>query len=229
MRRRSDGFTLIEMLVALAVVTLLTGAAVLSFRSVRRARLRRAAVQLASAIRFAYDRASAMGRDLRLVFELDEGRYWLEIAPKARARIGATVERNRELAEKEREEEQEASDGTTPGGLDEALALKRAPKPRWQRFQSRLAGEVKLPKGVRIFSVYLARLDEEVEEGRVVLHFWRQGQTERAVFRLKDREDREYTVVVHPLTGRAKVVRGHYEPPEALLRSDDEGEEVPER
>ena len=229
--RSQAGFTLIEMLVTLAVVVLLMGAAVVSYRSVQRARLRKAAVQLAASIRFAYDRAAATGRDFRLVFELGEhgSRYWLEVAPKAHARIGKTVERNRELEEEEREEQREEEDGTTAGGLDEALTLKRAAKPRWQKVRSRLAREVELPKGVRIAAVYLARLDEEVSEGRVTLYFWGQGQTERAVFWIRDREDREYTVIVHPLTGRARVVRGHYEPPEQVLRGDDEGEEVPER
>ncbi len=229
--RRQAGFTLIEMMVALAVVILLIGAVAMSFGSVRKARLRKAAVQLSSSIRFGYDRALATGRDFRLVIELgdDQTRYWLEIAEKGAVRVGKDVDKSRDMRERALEEEEDAeSDGTTAGGLDEALTLKRAPKPKWTQFKSRLAKPVTI-KGARVTGVYLARLDETVTEGRVSLYFWGFGQTERAVLYVEGSEDQEYSILVHPLTGRAKVIKGHYEVSRYEATQDDEGEEIQER
>ncbi len=230
--RRQEGFTLIEMMVALAVVILLIGAVAMSFGSVRKARLRKAAVQLSSSIRFGYDRAMASGRDFRLVMELgeDQTRYWLEIAQKGAVRVGKNVDRSREMRQQSQEEEEEgeAPDGTTAGGLDEDLALKRAPRPQWNRVKSRLSSTVTM-KGARVTGVYLARLDEVVTEGRISLYFWRFGETERAVFYIQDDDDHEYSVLVHPLTGRAKVLKGHYELTRYEATQDDEGQEIQER
>ena len=153
---RQGGFTLIEMMVALAVVILLIGAVAMSFGSVRKARLRKAAVQLSSSIRFGYDRALATGRDFRLVMQLggDRTTYWLEIAEKGAVRVGKSVDKSREMRERalEEEEEQAESDGTTAGGLDEALTLKRSPKPKWSRYKSRLAAKITM-KGARVTGV----------------------------------------------------------------------------
>ncbi|MCD6498129.1 MAG: prepilin-type N-terminal cleavage/methylation domain-containing protein [Deltaproteobacteria bacterium] len=230
-RGAASGFTLIEMIVALAVVVLVIGAVVMSFASVRAARVRKATVQIAGTIRYAYDRARATGKDHRIVFVLgeDSTKYWIEIATEGHVRVGGSVDQSREMRDKRLDGDDEDQDGrTTAGGLDREIAVKHAPKPAWKKYKSRLSIEVTLRR-VHISSIYLARLDEEVSEGEVSLYFWGNGQTEKAIIYVKDDEDREYSIVVHPLTGRAKIIRGHYDLPRGGLNQDDEGQEVQDR
>jgi len=227
----TSGFTLIEMIVALAVVVLVIGAVVMSFASVRTARLRKAAVQISGTVRYAYDRARASGRDHRIVFVLgeDSTKYWIETATEGQVRIGGTVDRSREMREARLEGDDQDQDAqTTAGGLDKEIAVKQAPKPAWKKYKSRLSTEVTLRR-VHISSIYLARLGEEVTEGEVSLYFWGNGQTEKAIIFVTDDEDREYSIVVHPLTGRAKIFKGHYDVPRGGLNQDDEGQEIPDR
>jgi prepilin-type N-terminal cleavage/methylation domain-containing protein len=56
------GFTLIELMVALAIVALLTGGAVRGFRSLAKSDLRAGTAHLSGAIRYLFDRASTTGK-----------------------------------------------------------------------------------------------------------------------------------------------------------------------
>lgn len=223
--------TLIEMMIVLAVMLLLVLAAVFSFVMVKREQLRKTVTRVAGSVRYAYDRARATGKDHRLVFELSEGssRYWLEVSDKAELLVGATADENVKAMEEEQDPERKGDDRTTAGGLSKEVAAKRAPKPNWRAFKSPLSKEVKMSK-FRVTSIYLARLDEEVTEGKVALHFWGNGQTERAVVYVKDAEGkRTYSVVTHPLTGKVKVYPERYEFYRGQAHQDDEGQEVHER
>jgi general secretion pathway protein H len=78
-RTRSSGFTLIEIIVVLAIVGLIMGLGVNALRSLARSDLRGAATHLSGAMRFLFDRASTTGKTHRLVLDLEGGRYWAEI------------------------------------------------------------------------------------------------------------------------------------------------------
>jgi prepilin-type N-terminal cleavage/methylation domain-containing protein len=226
------GMTLIEMMIVLAIVLLLVVAAVFSFVMVKRERLRKAVNRVAGSVRYAYDRARATGKDHRLVFDLgeDSTRYWLEVTEKGQLLAAATAED----ARKDMDDEQEGAkkdddDDTTAGGLSKAVAAKRAPKPAWKPYKSKLSKEVTL-KQYRVTSIYVARLDEEVTEGKVALYFWGNGQTERAIVYVQDKEGKNtFSLVTHPLTGKVKVYPKRYEFDRGEATQDDEGEEVKER
>ena len=81
-RRPQAGMTLVEVMVVLAIMAILIVGAVLSYVAVRQAQLRRDANRVAGAIRYAFDRARATGRDHRIVFELegDESLFSIEVA-----------------------------------------------------------------------------------------------------------------------------------------------------
>lgn len=229
--RAQAGMTLIEMMIVLAIVLLLVVAAVFSFVMVKRERLRKAVTKVAGSVRYAYDRARATGKDHRLVFDLgeDSTRYWLEVSEKGQLLAAATAEDARKEHEDEQEGAKNEDDDTTPGGLSKAVAAKRAPKPAWKPYKSPLSTEVNL-KEFRVTSIYVARLDEEVTEGKVALYFWGNGQTERAIVYVQDKEGKKtFSLVTHPLTGKVKVYPERYEFDRGQSHQDDEGEEVKER
>ena len=56
------GFTLIEIMIVLAIVGLMSVAATQGFRSLRKADLREASTHMSGAIRYLFDRASTTGK-----------------------------------------------------------------------------------------------------------------------------------------------------------------------
>ena len=77
-RRRQRGLSLVEVLITLAIMTLVTGTAVMGLGQLRKARLRQSAVMIASAVRVAYGHANAIGKPVRLVFDFEQRMVTLE-------------------------------------------------------------------------------------------------------------------------------------------------------
>ncbi len=85
---------------------------------------------------------------------------------------------------------------------------------------------------VSIVDVTTPRTVEPVEEGRAYVYFFPQGHSEPAIVHFVDRkkgeepddDDQYYSVVLHPLTGEAKVYPCFYEIPSDFGASDDKKE-----
>jgi general secretion pathway protein H len=83
-------------------------------------------------------------------------------------------------------------------------------------------------KGITIPTVWTARFDEPVTQGRAYLYFYPEGMTERAIIHLTDSTDGAFSLVVHPLTGRVQILGGRVELPRAGVGDvDDTGEARP--
>ena len=106
-RRRSDGFTLIEVMVALMVVALIATIGVKGFRTVTKSNLREGTAHMSGAIRYLFDRASVTGKYHRLVIDLNDGKYWAEVWDD---RFYAPNQAESEADRQKREEKEAAAD-----------------------------------------------------------------------------------------------------------------------
>jgi len=220
------GMTLVELLITLAIMTLVTGTAVVGLGTLRRARLRQSAVLISSAVHTAYGYATAIGKPVRLVFDfenrmviLEEGSGQLSVDKKEKTG-GAAAATD---IEKKAEEEAEA-----------IVKGPRAPKPSFTATKAYGfdPGGGKpgkdLADGVRFWSVDTSHQEAAIEEDRAYLYFWPGGQTERAAIQIvlgnpaeADPEKDVMTIVVSPLTGKTKLEKGRVEMP----RPRDDSEE----
>lgn len=79
-RALARGLTLLEVLIVVALAGLLSAGVVVGMGSATNARLKAATTLVASAIRGAYARSAATSRPVRVVFDFDQRRVWLEEA-----------------------------------------------------------------------------------------------------------------------------------------------------
>jgi general secretion pathway protein H len=246
-RSGAGGFTLVEVLVALLVVSLIVTLGVKGFRSITKSNLRESAAHLSGAIRYLFDRASITGKYYRLVIDLNDGKYWPEVsddkfyAPnqaesEADRRKREAKEAAADEEERKRQEKQQALYGNYSSSSSSAAATSfdmsklevgefRPKRPRFAAFKETTLKPVTLKK-LKIKSVYTPRLTEPVTAGRAYLYFYPMGQTEPAVVTLTDPNgDSVYSLVVHPITGKVKIYNQEVQPTLGV-RYDDEGNEV---
>lgn len=211
--RVNAGFTLIEMMVALAIISVMFGAAVMGVGALTGAQAKQAATTLAGAVRVLFDSSALSGHTCRLVFELAENdetgtKFHAECAQGA---IAVQSNRDEELrATKEAQEEKSEPDR---GSFDRSPTLEDLMAQEKQRIaQQRTFGEFTsdeiptqtIPTSVKV-SVWTRSQKKYVTEGPAYLYFFPQGYTEKAHIRLQQ-GDNAWTLVVEPLTGKVRVV-----------------------
>jgi general secretion pathway protein H len=218
---RQRGFTLIEIMVVIAIIALASGTALFSLRSAGRTGLRGSASQLGAAIRYCYDRAITTNSYYRMVIDFDANAYWAERSDD-RMLLGRDKEKapgkgqafDQEAADKARDQQTlDDDERMRERGQGLGIALEPPPHPKRAKFQTFSDAAVKkvMLKGVRLFDVYTPRQREPYKKGKAYLYFFPDGHTERALVRLAENED-FYSLLVSPLTGRVDVRPGRIEP-----------------
>ncbi len=209
-RARRRGLTLIEVVIAIALIGLLTGSLLFGKNMLVGSRMKASATLIVSAVRFGLTRANSTGRPVRLVIDLDQKLLSLEEAGGSQML---------------REKGKDLSGGAAPASSAEARARAeserivegpRVARPTFSKLSGvtgtveELAAGRPLGDGVEVVLVRTEHDEEPVREGRAYVYFWPGGTTERAVIQLKKAGDRDtaLTVVLSPLTGRAKIEKG---------------------
>lgn len=215
-RSAERGLTLIEIVIAIALIAVLSGSLLFGKNMLVGSRVKGAATLLVSAVRFGLTRANATGKPTRLVIDLDKKQLSIEEAASSSM-----------LREKGKDQTGGADAATAAEAKARAEAERivegpRAPRPHFSKL-SNVTGAIEelaqgraLGDGVEIVRVRTEHDDDYVDEGRAYIYFWPAGTTERAVVQLKKAGDKEasLTVVLSPLTGRAKIEKGAVDFPE---------------
>ncbi|HSN99951.1 MAG TPA: type II secretion system protein, partial [Candidatus Nanopelagicales bacterium] len=77
-RRHARAVTLVEVLIAVALVAIVSAGAMMGMGAIQGARLKRSASMIAGAVRIAYAHANAKSKPVRLVFDFEERMLILE-------------------------------------------------------------------------------------------------------------------------------------------------------
>ncbi len=231
---RTRGFTLIELMVALAVSVVLFAAVAMGVGSRTGAKAKESATELTGVIRSLYDTANLTGKTCRLVFDLpaeksDSGivKYRAECA-----KSGLTAAKNRD--EEQKNAREEASDRKRKSRLDdddkrftrsdsddaptlqELMAREKSRVDEAAKFSSFTNEEISehtLPDSVRVW-VWTKSLRAPTKSGPAYLYFFPQGYTERAQIYVRQGPN-VWTLSVSPLTGKVATASEELEVPKS--------------
>jgi prepilin-type N-terminal cleavage/methylation domain-containing protein len=217
--RTNRGFTLIEVIMVIAIIAVVVTGATFGLGAITRTRLRSSAFRVMSAAQFAYNRSLTHGTTTRLRFDFEKDTMAIEetLTP-------VTLATNEQLDD----DEGQAVDpwDLARARLEEPLTPVKPTSP----FQpiTNQSGKVlerytAKPVGDAI-SVHALITPHETEirtDGEGSVYFFPGGLTEHAVIQLTDASDTVYSIEIHPLTGNARIYNFAYEPLDEL---DDEGE-----
>lgn len=215
-RRGERGLTLLEIVIAVALIALLSGSMLFGRNMLVGSRVKSAATLIVAGVRFGLTRANATGRPARLVLDFDAKKLSIEEASGSLMLVeksedpSAGAEPVTEAETKARAEAERIVEGP------------RAPRARFGKLRD-VTGAVEefsagrpLGDGVELVRVRTEHDDEPIQQGRAYIYFWPGGTTERAVVQLKKAGDltAALTVVLSPLTGRARIEKGEVDLPE---------------
>jgi general secretion pathway protein H len=241
-RGRDAGFTLLEILIVIAIFALVAGLGTKGLRSLAKSDLRASSAELSGAIRYLFDRASTTGKIHRLVLDLVDGKYWAEVSDdrfyvprEAETLADVRIREEKEAAQLEDEQKKAEAKAklAEKTGASSAFDMSKLEvgdfKPKRAQFSAfkEVALKPVALKKVKIYSVYTPRLVDPVVAGRAYLYFFPLGQTEAAIVTLSDLKDQSfYSLVVHPITGRVQIKSELVNPPQTGDRYDDQGNRV---
>ncbi len=223
-RRAPSGFTLIELIVVIAIAAMLMGATMVGIGALTGARARATLGELGGTVRALYDTAALTGHTCRLVFDLPAGdttgfAYRAECAARALTsasdREQTLKDENQARADAAKRGGKVASTGRTGASLLDVLSQEKDRVEAMAKFSNFTSPEVEPRRvsGVKL-SVWTPHQRQPAKSGVAYVYFFPQGAVERA--QLTARQGNSvWTLLVAPVTGKTTVVDGEPEIPKS--------------
>ncbi len=222
--RRLDtrGFSLVEVLVVLAIVAGLLGVATGAITSLSANDLKSSAMGVSASLKYTYNQAGMNNTHYRVVFDLDEGQYYSEIVRAAHLTAAPPDEQDEEyLTEEARELERKKREKESLFDKDEDNPFGVNRKVSYERVQDALIKPKPLKPGVRIARVYTAG-GEVIEDGLAVINYYPTGWQDPVVIHFEDDDGDVFSLITEPLTGRIKLRSEEYIPDDDFGLGEDD-------
>jgi general secretion pathway protein H len=204
LRHHARGFTLVELLIVVAVMGLMAALVGPGLGSVTGANARQSAGELAGSMRALFDTAALRHATCRMVLDLGERAWWAECAP-GRTGIARDPERTPDRPALTDAELEERFPEERDADVRRLLA-----GTKFGVYEDRLVKKRELPGRTAFGEVRVEGRRGAITEGLAYVYFFPGGQAQRAYVPVVD-GDNVYTIVLEPFTGRARVVAGPVE------------------
>ena len=183
-----DGFTLIEMIVVVAIIALMSIFILPNVSSYFQLNLNSATRAMASTIKETFNQTALTSRVFRIAYDLKKNEYWVEGGTSS---ILLDTQATREKEERKKKLSTKIGDTVeaSPFNLDKNVTRKK----------------VGLPNGVTFEDIITEHDKDPIKDGVVYTHFFPQGITEQAIIHLQDQADHHISLVISPLIGRTEL------------------------
>lgn len=191
-RRRlgESGFTLVEIIVVVALIALITSVSIGGISTYFKVSLDTATGELASIVKEAYNSAVITGKVHRVAYDLDKKEYWVEVGPQG---MLLESEESRKIEEKRKR-----------------LVDKDEKKDSGFSIEKRVTRKKKaLPTGVSFDEIKTEQSQEWKTSGTVYTHIFPHGVTEKTVIHMKDNSEHKITLVLSAILGKTKQLDGY--------------------
>ncbi len=198
MKKRQKGFTLVEMMVVIAVIALIAVFALPKLTNYFKLSLNSATRNIATMVRETYNSTALTGNIHRVVYDLKDHAYWVESGPPNVLLDTADS--------KEKDERRKR------------FKFKNAepPKPKFSIETTITKKKIALPSGVQFEDVYTEQGPEPITAGTAYTHFFPHGITEQTLIHLQDGEGHKVSLLISPLIGKTTVVNYYIKPEEVF-------------
>ena len=170
--------------------------------------LRSNAIEIAGYFQAAYQQAIMRHQRIRIRFNFQTGEYWAE-AYQETSDLVPPYDSETDLDEvfmKLREEE-----GKSDLSEEEALAKEQS---MFRKIEDGSLEPLKLGDGVTLWGVYTAQTEGIRREGNAWVEFRPNGFTNKSIVYITNDDKDIYSVILNPLGGQSKVIRGEVRPDE---------------
>lgn len=189
--RTNSGFSLIEIMVVLGIIGSMIAIG-MNRLSKPRENIKTTVREMSLLGKEVRNHARLFNKTMRLVLEFkdDGGSYWIEASS-----LQGTVFVDADKLEKQRRGE------LTDLGPD------GKPKSDFQKYTKLLKKTRDLPKGLSFRQLETQSLKEPLTEGVGYIYFFPDGHLEASALQITDKKDMTWTVLFHPLTGQADIIK----------------------
>lgn len=189
--RDERGFTLIEIIVVVALIALITSVSIGGISTYFKVSLDTATGELASIVKEAYNSAVVTGKVHRVAYDIDKKEYWVEVGP---ANMLLDSEESRKADEKRRKlTDDKESKKESPFTLEKRILRKKK----------------SLPNGVSFDEIKTEQSKEWKTSGIAYTHIFPHGITEKTVIHIKDNGEHKITLILTAILGKTKQMDGY--------------------
>ena len=225
---KQSGMSLMEVMVALALLVAMVGLAVPYLGSLMGVHVRENARKLGSTVQYLFDQAAMTGKTYRVAFNVDRHAWWVEVNTSDKDALVYKSPSDREEGEQSQAELMEELERARESGISAAskmsMPLADVVLSSFERIQDDEIKPVVLPDTVYLAGVWTPQYedvqrpeaeppDDETKDRIAYVHLFPGGYAERAFIYLSDGDQDFYTLEVEPLTGRVRVHNEEIEVP----------------
>jgi general secretion pathway protein H len=225
-------FSLIELLIVIALVAILTGIAVSNFGQIGNTQLRTQTNKLAAALKYTFGRAVSHGLYMRMVFDFEQDAYWVEaseqpvfLSKKKRGEDQEEGEQNFSARALRKEEQELKKRERRSQKSEEDLKKESKPLPMQalrEKFKKEdVIAQVKLENGCQIDGIFTSQQEDVFRQGKAYIHFFPSGFSEPAMIYISDGKDAVYTLILNHQTGKVAREAGRIDPDKYFAIPED--------
>lgn len=184
MRNSSRGFTLLEMLIVIALIAGIVGIAV--------PRIKKKDNNVKSIVR----ELTVLSKEVRNYAQLKNATYRIVFNVGAETDSYYVESSNHEVLAISKEKQKKI----------ESLREKDRPASPFQKANKPLKTEKTLPPGLHFKSVETKGVDQAVTKGLAYIHYSPEGMVEQSIVQITDGKDLTWSLIFNPITGHADIV-----------------------